>query len=243
MPWFKEWFDSPYYHILYKQRDDKEAQDFLDNIVNYLELTDKEKVLDLACGKGRHAIYLNKLGFDVVGIDLSVQNIEEAKKSENQRLRFEVHDMRETFMQNTFDVILNLFTSFGYFSNKEDDLKTLQAIDSGLKRDGIFVLDFFNSRKVIENLVEKEIKTVDGITFHIQRKVENGEVIKCISFEDKGEKFEFFERVRTLDVHDFEKYFRKAGLKLLEIFGDYDLNAFNQIKSDRLILICKKSEI
>ncbi|MBC7524978.1 MAG: methyltransferase domain-containing protein, partial [Flavobacterium sp.] len=112
--WYASWFDSPYYHILYKDRNYREAQIFMDNLTRYLNLPEKAKVLDLACGKGRHSIYLNQLGFEVTGVDLSENSILEAKKNENESLHFNVHDMRNPFHQK-FDAIFNLFTSFGYF--------------------------------------------------------------------------------------------------------------------------------
>src|SRR6478736_3856513 len=73
--WFASWFDTPYYHILYKDRDEEEAEFFMDNLVHYLNLPEEAKILDLACGKGRHAFHLIQLGFDVTGADLSVNSI------------------------------------------------------------------------------------------------------------------------------------------------------------------------
>ena len=129
--WFTSWFDSPYYHVLYKERNYREAQIFMDNLTHYLNLPEHAKVLDLACGKGRHAIYLNQLGFTVLGVDLSENSIAIAKKNENETLHFEVHDMRHSFADK-YDAIFNLFTSFGYFECDADHLKTLIAIKESL---------------------------------------------------------------------------------------------------------------
>ena len=74
MNWFENWFNSKYYHILYKNRDHKEAVFFLDNIIKNININDGQ-ILDVACGKGRHAKYLNHLGFNVTGIDLSLIHI------------------------------------------------------------------------------------------------------------------------------------------------------------------------
>ncbi|MCZ6900895.1 MAG: methyltransferase domain-containing protein, partial [Bacteroidetes bacterium] len=95
--WFGEWFDSPYYHILYKHRDHEEARAFIDRLNIFFQWATSDKILDLACGKGRHSIYLNKQGLDVVGLDLSAENVKAAKTHENSRLHFYVHDMREVF--------------------------------------------------------------------------------------------------------------------------------------------------
>jgi SAM-dependent methyltransferase len=236
--WFVSWFDSPYYHILYKDRNYREAQIFMDNLTHYLNLPEHAKVLDLACGKGRHAIYLNQLGFDVLGVDLSENSIAIAKKNENDELHFKVHDMRLPF-EEKYDAIFNLFTSFGYFENDDDNFKTLIAIKESLSEYGFGVIDFMNATNVIANLVPEEIKTVDGIDFHIKRFHIDGHIFKEIDFEDNGEKFHFTERVRAYTLADFQQMMDDAGIYLLDIFGDYKLKKFHKTDSERLIMIFK----
>ncbi|RRJ91404.1 SAM-dependent methyltransferase [Flavobacterium macacae] len=236
--WFASWFDTPYYHILYKDRDYAEAQVFMDNITHYLNLPEEAKILDLACGKGRHSIYLNELGYDVTGADLSENSIAEASKNANEKLHFEVHDMRMPFEQK-FDAIFNLFTSFGYFENDADNLTTLKAIQESLTEYGFAVIDFMNVQRVIENLVPQEVKTVDGIDFHIKRYVKDNHIYKEIDFEDKGEKFHFTEKVQALKLQDFEEMMEEAGIYLLDTFGDYKLKKFFKNESERLIMVFK----
>lgn len=236
--WFACWFDTPYYHILYKERNYREAQLFMDNLTHYLNLPEKAKVLDLACGKGRHSIYLNQLGYEVVGADLSENSIIEANKNKNHNLSFQVHDMRDSF-EDKFDAIFNLFTSFGYFENDEDNLTTLKAMKDSLTEHGFAVIDFMNVNQVIDNLVPEEVKTVDGIDFHIKRYVSNGHIFKEIDFEDQGQKFHFTEKVKALTLKDFEVMMEEAGIYLLDIFGDYKLKKFHKIDSERLIMIFK----
>lgn len=236
--WYKLWFDTEYYHILYKDRDYKEAGLFIDNITSYLNLPENAKVLDLACGKGRHSIYLNKLGYDVLGADLSVNSIEHAKVHENDTLHFRVHDMKEPF-EEKFDAIFNLFTSFGYFENDEDHIKTLQAIKNSLSEYGFAVMDFMNVEKVIPNLVAEEVKSVDGIDFNIKRKYEDGYIYKEISFEADGRTHKYTERVKALKLSDFEKMMEESDIYLLDVFGDYKLGKFYHKTSDRLIMIFK----
>ena len=154
MAWYKDWFNSKYYHLLYKNRDHNEAALFLDNISN--EFKNKNaKILDVACGKGRHAKYLNNLGFDVTGIDLSVNSIKYAKEYENQKLKFHQHDMRNIFDKNNFDIVTNLFTSFGYFDDILDDQKEINSISNRLKNK-----EFIDKapKKVVE---ENKIKIED----------------------------------------------------------------------------------
>lgn len=236
--WYSSWFDTPYYHILYKDRNYREAQVFMDNLTHYLNLPEKAKVLDLACGKGRHSIYLNQLGYDVLGADLSENSIAEANKNSNETLHFKVHDMREPF-EEKFDAIFNLFTSFGYFESDDDNLTTLKAIKESLSEYGFAVIDFMNVPNVIENLVPEETKTVDEIDFHIKRYVEDGHIFKEIDFEDQGRKYHFTEKVKALTLKDFQDLMDEAGIFLLDIFGDYKLKKFHKTESERLIMIFK----
>ncbi|WP_281635845.1 class I SAM-dependent methyltransferase [Flavobacterium marginilacus] len=236
--WFASWFDSPYYHILYKERNYREAQLFMDNLTHYLNLPEKAKVLDLACGKGRHSIYLNQLGFDVIGADLSENSIKEAQINSNATLHFQVHDMREVF-EDKFDAIFNLFTSFGYFENDEDNLTTLKAIKESLSEYGFAVIDFMNVTNVLNNLVPEEVKHVDGIDFHIKRYLKDGHIYKEIDFEDKDQKYHFTEKVKALTLKDFEEMMNEADIFLLDIFGDYKLKKFHKTESERLIMIFK----
>ncbi|TDO72819.1 methyltransferase family protein [Flavobacterium chryseum] len=236
--WFTSWFDTPYYHILYKDRNYREAQIFMDNLTHYLNLPEKAKVLDLACGKGRHSIYLNQLGFNVLGADLSENSIAEASKNSNETLHFKVHDMREPF-EEKFDAIFNLFTSFGYFESDDDNLTTLKAIKESLSEYGFAVIDFMNVANVIETLVPEEVKTVDGIDFKIKRYVADGHILKEIDFEDQGRKYHFTEKVKALTLKDFQDLMDEAGIFLLDIFGDYKLKKFHKTESERLIMIFK----
>ncbi|WP_448607515.1 SAM-dependent methyltransferase [Paenimyroides ceti] len=236
--WYASWFDTPYYHILYKDRDYEEAQVFIDNITKYLNLPENAKVLDLACGRGRHSIYLNKLGYDVVGADLSKNSIEYASQFENDHLKFIEHDMRQP-LEEKFDAIFNLFTSFGYFPEEKDNLTTLKAIHESLTEYGFAVLDFMNVHKVIGQLNPTETKTVDGIVFHITRSYQDGFILKNIKFNDKGQDFDFTEKVKALTLQDFEELMEQSGIYLLEVFGDYKLNRYYEKESDRLIMLFK----
>ena len=121
--WYASWFDTPYYHILYKDRNYAEAELFMKTLTHYLNLEPGDEILDLACGKGRHSVYLNSIGYNVTGADLSENSIAHASKFENDTLRFQVHDMCKPFAFQ-FEAVFNLFTSFGYFENEEDVKKS-----------------------------------------------------------------------------------------------------------------------
>ena len=240
MNWFKDWFNSKYYHILYKNRNEIEAKLFLDKLINYLPIQKNQKIIDVACGKGRHSIYLNSLGFNVHGIDLSKKSIDIAKKYENKSLHFSIHDMRKGYKANYFDLSINLFTSFGYFSNNQDDQDAINAMSSNLKENGILIIDFMNVNNVINNLLHKEKKIIQNIEFNIKREIKKNYIIKKIHIKDKKKNEVFQEKVKMLTLDDFLFLIKNANLKTIDIFGDYKLNPFNTQKSERLILVCKK---
>ena len=216
--WFQNWFGSPYYPILYKKRSHQEAQLFIDKLLQYLKPVEKSRILDLACGRGRHSIYLNSKGYDVTGIDISEESISEALTHANNTLSFYVQDMRNAFTSNYFDYVLNLFTSIGYFASDHENERVIRTAAVALKPNGTLVIDFI-----------------------IKRAVENAVIVKKINVSEKGIQYQFEERVRALTLADFERYFAKHGLQTQALFGDYELNSFNNIDSDRLIIIAKRT--
>lgn len=234
--WFALWFNTNYYHILYSHRDYTEAQEFMKNLIDFLKLRKDDLLLDLGCGKGRHSIYLNSSGFNVVGADLSKNSIQQAKQFENERLKFIEHDMRNPFNRK-YNAILNLFTSFGFFEEDTEDIKILQNIKNGLKTNGIAIIDFMNVKKVIANLVLEESKTIQGITFTISRYIKNGFIVKEINFNADGRQHTYFEKVKILDLEKIKLYLNSVDFKIKHTFGNYQLESFNEITSDRLILV------
>lgn len=236
--WFTDWFNTTYYHILYKERNDSEAQLFMKNIIEFLELPKATHILDLPCGKGRHSVFLNSLGYRVTGGDLSENSINAAKEYENDTLNFKVHDMRVPF-NKTYDAIFNLFTSFGYFDEDKEDLLILQNIKNGLSKGGFFVFDFLNAALIKKKLVVNETKIVENITFNIKREIINGFIVKHISFFADDKNHSYTERVKYLDLEKMTSYLEKGGFKIEQVFGDYHLNKFNLENSNRLILVAK----
>ena len=234
-----DWFDSDYYHVLYKHRDYNEARNFINNIVEYLDLKKGSKILDLACGIGRHSIYLDKIGFKVVGTDKSPNNIKKAKASKNQDISFLQMEMIDD-TNHKYDVIFNLFTSFGYV-NHDYNLKTIKNIERQLKNDGTVIVDFMNTLFVKKNLVIEETKVIDDLSFKIKRKSDGKHIYKEIKFQDKKDYF-FQEKVMDLSLKDFENYLIRYNLKIIKTFGDYNLNEFDIENSERLIMVIKKSQ-
>lgn len=239
--WFESWFDTTYYHALYKNRDECEAKLFITKLVQLLNLNANSNVLDLACGKGRHSVTLNELGMNVLGVDLSKNSIDCAKQYENNTLKFDVHDMREELSVDHFDVVFNLFTSFGYFDDYSDNEKVILSIHRMLKTKGILVLDFMNSEKTISNLVLNEVKKEEGIEYSITRNYDGKHIFKNIQFSDLEKSFQYTERVQALKFIDFENILIPNNFQIIHTFGDFNLNPFDEQTSDRLILIAIKN--
>jgi SAM-dependent methyltransferase len=238
--WFEDWFNSPYYEILYKHRDEQEAEAFIDRLLGHLQPKAKATILDLASGKGRFSRHLAKKGFEVTGLDLSENSVRYARQFERDNLSFFQHDMRQPFRTNYYDFIFNFFTSFGYFDHESEHVKTLDGVAKGLRRDGTFVLDFFNSHFVRTQLLGEEKKQLEGITFHIHKWVADDFVYKSIRFSHEGQDFVFQEKVRLFTLADFQRLFQAGHLQIVEIFGDYQLAPFSKNESPRLILVGKR---
>jgi len=238
--WFQVWFDSPFYPLLYNHRDETEANFFLDHLVSHLQPKSNSSMLDLACGRGRHAIYLNKLGFDVTGVDLSSESIREASAFSSNSLHFYEHDMRRLLSTNTYDYVLNLFTSFGYFRRKEENLNVVKNMAATVKPGGTIIIDFLNAGLLRHQGKVKESKTVGNIFFEITKEINSGRILKHIHVNDDGKIHDFEERVSLLGPEEFEAFFKACNLKVVNIFGEYDLSPFSEKSSNRLIYEVKK---
>lgn len=237
--WFVDWFDTSYYHTLYKNRDLSEAEQFIQRLIRHLPLKKGDRVLDLACGKGRHALTLSECGFDVLGVDLSPNSISEAKKFESHTLKFAVHDMRNVIENGQFDGVFNLFTSFGYFDTISENQLVVDSIAKMLRPNGFLVIDFMNTPFVIEHLIELETKTMEGITFTIERRYDGKHIFKDIRFEADGKRHSYTERVQALKKDDFAALLNTAGFEILYSFGNFNLDQFEENNSERLIIIAQ----
>jgi SAM-dependent methyltransferase len=237
--WFQEWFNTPYYHLLYNDRNLDEAESFIPILFKFLQPVQNAKALDLACGTGRHSIFLNSLGMNVLGIDLSKASIDHASRFENDSLHFEVHDMCDIVQRNYFDYIFNLFTSFGYFGSEEADRCVLKSCHQQLKEGGIMILDYFNLETILNILPYKGVELRGEIKFEIEKYVDNGQIYKHINFSDEGRIFHFEERVAAYTKEDLQRMFTDSGFSIEQVFGSYFLDAFTG-ESERVIIIAKK---
>lgn len=238
--WFANWFDTSFYHTLYSNRNDEEATLFIANLFKHLQIPLRTKILDVACGKGRHAKSMHALGMNVTGIDLSCNSISSASEMATEGLSFEVWDMRIPYKEKGFDVVTNLFSSFGYFDNPEDDDRAIWAMQSVLKKNGLLIFDYMNPEFIIKSLKAREIVSRGELQFHIQRKVDNGFIRKQINFLHNGIEHEYVEQLKVIKFDQFQKLFQSLDFGVEATFGNYDLSTFDFGKSPRQIWVLRK---
>lgn len=242
-PWYAQWFDTPYYHALYADRDEREAAAFLERLLQELRLPAGARMLDVACGQGRHARVLATKGYEVTGIDLSERNIARARQQGHERLAFFRHDMRQMLHVRYYDAVLNLFTSFGYFPSDAENSRALRNMALALRPKGKLVIDFLNAPVVIAGLVPEETLFRGGYEFFIRRKVLEGRrpvLLKEIVVRDGQISHRFYERVVAYGRDDFLQWFSTCRLNLVGQFGNYRLEPFAAMHSPRLILVAER---
>jgi SAM-dependent methyltransferase len=240
--WYKAWFSSPFYHKLYFGRDENEAQKFILKLLEYLKPPANSRILDVACGRGRHSKFLAMQGFDVTGIDLSFDSIEYAKQFEKENLHFYQHDMRLPMWSNYFDYAFNFFTSFGYFATRREHDNAIGTIAKSLKPGGVALFDYLNVHYVEERLVHDEIKMVGDTKYEIHRWMDEDHFYKRISVRDALLDLpkEFCEKVAKLILGDFTDMLSFQNLQVVEVFGDYELNDYDVKKTPRMIVVARK---
>ena len=241
--WFKEWFNTSYYHQLYAHRDHKEAAGFVNKLVEELQPAEHSVMLDLGCGAGRHAKQLALHGYTVIGLDLAATSIRAARREHVPGAQFYQHDMRLPFCISRFNYVFSFFTSFGYFKNEEENNEVIRNISMSLRPGGTLVMDYLNVNYAEEHIVEKEEKEIDGIIYHITRWNDASHFYKKIEIDDvlaEG-RFTCTEQVEKIRLEDFDILFRRNGLKLKKVFGDYSLNSYDPERSPRMIMIVEKA--
>ena len=241
-PWFEEWFNSPYYHQLYFKRDEAEAKRFINKLIGCLQPAPQSRMLDIACGSGRHSRILAELGFEVTGIDLAADIIREAKRYETEKLHFFVHDMRLPAWINYFDYAFNFFTSFGYFDTRREHEDALRTIAQALKGGGIFVIDYLNARFAEEHLVPTSEILIDNVRYRITRWTDATHFFKHIIVEggDLANPIEHTEKVTKFSLPEFSEMLGRQELLVEQVFGDYNFSSFDPAHSPRMILFARK---
>ena len=240
--WYKEWFNSPFYHKLYFERDENEARQFMDRLIDHFQPPQNSLMLDLACGRGRHSKYLASKGFDVTGIDISPESIKYAQQFENNHLHFFQHDMRLPSWINYFDYVFNFFTSFGYFPTQREHDDAIRTMAQCIKNGGKILIDYLNVHYVEERLVHNEFKNVAGTEYEIHRWHDDDFFYKRIIVKDDllENPVEYTEKVAKFSLGDFTEMLSFQNLQVKEVFGDYQLNGYNINGTPRMIIIAGK---
>lgn len=243
--WFKDWFNTPFHDELYAHRDEEEACKFIDALIQHLNPRKEAKMLDLACGKGRHSAYLAQKGFDVTGLDLAEKKIAAAQQQyqhQYDHLQFKRHDMRLPFGKAEYDYVFSFFTSLGYFEQSEEDFQTFHNISQALRPKGKLVIDFLNIDYAIKHLKLTDEFQIKERHYRIEKRVQNQKIVKDIFVNDNGEKYHFQEKVSAFTENNFHNFLGRVGLEALETFGNYQLAPFELNNSPRLIIIAQKTE-
>ncbi|MBK8737602.1 MAG: class I SAM-dependent methyltransferase [Saprospiraceae bacterium] len=238
--WYKDWFDTEYYNLLYSHRNFDEAREFVENITNYLKLYPMSKVLDLACGEGRHSLVFYNLGMDVVGVDISQSKISKALLYQNDYLNFYTSDMRDKYRYNYFDLVVNLFTSFGYFNCDKMETKIAKSIFTNLKPNGYFLIDYLNTSRITGLVDEQEEKVIDNVEFKITKFVKGNWIVKEIIVCEGNKCRIFEEHVKLYSMDELKRLFEQVGLKFQKAFGNYKMSDYLESESERMILLFKK---
>ena len=200
---------------------------------------DKMNILDLGCGKGRHALKMSSFFKTVHGLDLSENNIKTANSYKKDNMKFFIGDMRNFNHTTSYDYIFNLFTSFGYFKTIEENLDVLKCIHYQLKKNGHLLVDFLNPEVIRNNKFNAEEKRINDVYFKIEKDISGNFIEKKIQIKDGNKQFHFKEKVQLFDINDFEEMFMKTGFTIRSTFGNYALENYHT-NSERLILWAKK---
>ncbi|MGH7701879.1 MAG: class I SAM-dependent methyltransferase [Gemmatimonadales bacterium] len=231
--WFEEWFGEEYLH-LYPHRDERDAVRLVALMVQVLPWRPGWKVLDLACGAGRHLLALADSGAQPIGLDLSPSLL--ARAHETTRAPLVRADLRRLpVRRGTMDLTVNLFTSFGYFETDEEHAEAMSGMLATVKPGGWFALDFLNPAAVSDHLVPSEELALANTVVRVTRSLsDDGRfVIKHI---DTPEGRRFTERVRLFSPPELEAMFAANQVPVIHRFGDYQ-GGLLTAESPRTILI------
>lgn len=236
--WFEQWFGEEY-HVLYPHRDDAEARQAVALIRRVAPWSPGQLVLDLACGAGRHAAELERAGARVIGLDLSPAMLLRAQR----RVRAPLvrGDMRTLpFRPATFGLVVNLFTSFGYFRNDQEHGAVMRQVAEVLAPGGRFVIDFLNADQVRRTLRRESEQIQQGdASARVKRRFSEEGLYVVKEIELRAENRSFQERVRLFTPAELEGLLTASGLEVVGRYGDYDGSPLG-VDTPRAILVARR---
>ncbi len=233
MNWYETAFRKQYLDLYY-HRDDAAAKGEASFAARALGLEAGARVVDVACGAGRHARALRGLGLHAVGIDLSRELLAEANGVVRVRA-----DMRALPFRGAFDAATSFFTSFGYFDD-QGNARAMASIARALRPGGMLLLDFLNAVAVEAHLVPESSEERDGRKYHVRRRIEDGRVVKDVRIEEEGLTLSYSESVRLYLHHDLINLLKGAGLSVVASSGAFDGRDYTT-DAPRCILVARKT--
>ncbi len=249
MPWYKGEFFERWYlkfwpsQVRFKPTQIKQEVAFIKRV---LKLPKEAKILDLCCGQGRHLIPLTKADYQMTGLDLSKNALKILRKDLNKnklKARFIRSDMRKIPFENEFDAVINMFTSFGYLENDNEDFKVLKAVSNALKPGGKFLIDFANPGRILANYQLKSwLKEGDSFILQENHYDFRGHrnIVKQQIFDGKGKWYKNSYSIRLYTLVEMKKLLGRVGLKVIRVFGNTHSNFKYTNNSNRLVILSVK---
>lgn len=234
--WFRRAFDA-LYPLIYQHRDDESARCEIDALVKTLRWPPARRVLDIACGAGRHLRALRDAGFEALGMDLSIALLREAADRRQLRGCVVCGDVRAMPFANEFDFAVNLFNSFGYFADDAENFAALRSMAGVLRPGGTLVMEHINPRKLKAELVPLDVKQVGELTVESRRTIEHDRVCKHMTIRrSNGDEEQITERVRLFSPDELAEWFTRAGLHVARVMGSFDGAALRD-DSPRVLMV------
>lgn len=216
------------------------------NIISLLKIDPGVSVLDLCCGPGRHSLELARNGFSIIGVDRTQTYLETARKQaeiEGLKVEFIQEDMRSFCKPNAFDVVINLFTSFGYFEDIKDDKQVITNVYRSLKNKGVFLIDIMGKEVLARVFCERNWHEVDNNIVLEERKIcKNWSWIdnRWILIKD-GKKEEYKISHRIYSAVELIALLNECGFNLIDVYGDLTGEPYDHT-AKRLILVAHKGK-
>ncbi len=246
-PWYEEdSFWETVAPVLFSERRWSDAPTEVQHVVSLLGISPGARVLDLCCGVGRHSLELARRGFHVTGVDKTAVYLESARrqaKAEGLDVEFVQDDMRAFCSPDAFDAAINLFTSFGYFEDPEDDRRVVMNVYRSLRSDGAFLMDLMGKEVVARVFQERGWREEDGIILLEERKVSNnwGWIENRWVIVKDGEKREVKISLRLYSAVELSALLRECGFDTVDVYGDVKGAPYDHM-AKRLVAVAHRGD-
>jgi SAM-dependent methyltransferase len=245
MPWYQEFAGADYLRIYSPFLPPERSAREVANIVKLLNLTPNSSILDLCCGQGRHTIPLAQQGYRMTGLDLNqfiLQRAQVDAETKGIKARWLQSDMRHIPFDNEFDAIINIFTSFGYLENEDEDLQVLRQVQQALKPGGLFLLETIYQVRVVRTFSPHGIiRYDDGLIVLEERRLnllESRNEIAITMLYPDGQRKKYKQLIRIYTLTELRRMLKSVGIEVQAYYGDLDGSALTV--DSRLVIVGKK---